>query len=78
MPPEIGRIIKVMKPGQVSKPMQTLRGYYILYLRDTRTLDAASIPGREKLQQVAMQQQIDLLQRRELRDLKNKAFIEVK
>jgi len=78
MPPEIARIIKVMKPGQVSKPMQTLRGYYILYLRDTRTLDSASIPSREKLQDVAMQQQIDLLQRRELRDLRNKAYIEVK
>lgn len=78
MPPEIARIIKVMKPGQVSKPMQTLRGYYILYLRDTRTLDASTIPGREKLQEVAMQQQIDLLQRRELRDLRNKAFIEIK
>jgi peptidyl-prolyl cis-trans isomerase SurA len=78
MPPEIARIIKVMKPGQVSKPMQTLRGYYILYLRDTRTLDASSIPDREKLHDVALQQQIDLLQRRELRDLRNKAFIEVK
>jgi peptidyl-prolyl cis-trans isomerase SurA len=78
MPPEIARIIKVMKPGQVSKPMETLHGYYILYLRDTRTLDTASMPDRAKLQDVAMQQQIDLLQRRELRDLRNKAFIEVK
>ena len=78
MQPEIARIVKVMKAGQVSKPMQTLRGYYILYVRDMRTLDANSIPSRDKLREAVLQQQIDLLQRRELRDLKNKAFIEIK
>jgi len=78
MPPEIARIIKVMHPGQVSKPMRTLRGYYILYLRDTRILTADTIPTRDQLREAASDQQLDLLQRRELRDLRNKAFIEVK
>jgi len=78
MPPEIARIIKVMHPGQVSKPMHTLRGYYILYLRNTRNMQAKDVPDRAQLQEAATQQQIDLLQRRELRDLRNKAFIEVK
>jgi len=78
MPPEIARIIKVMRAGQVSKPMRTLRGYYILYLRDTRMLDAKAMPDRAKLQEAAFNQQVDLLQRRELRDLRNKAFVEVK
>lgn len=78
MPPEIARIIQVMRPGQVSKPMRTLHGYYILYLRDTRVMQGSDIPDREKLHEVAAQQQLDLLERRELRDLRNKAFIEVK
>ena len=78
MPPEVARIIQVMRPGQVSKPMRTLRGYDILYLRDTRVLTGDAIPNREKLHEVAADQQLDLLQRRALRDLRNKAFIEVK
>ncbi len=78
MPPELARIVHVMRPGQVSKPMRTLRGYYILYLRDARTLDPKDIPTREKLQDAAFNQQLDLLQRRDLRDLRNKAFIEIK
>jgi peptidyl-prolyl cis-trans isomerase SurA len=78
MPPEIARIVKVMRAGQVSKPMRTLRGYYILYVRETRTLGSQSIPGRDQLREAATRQQLDLLQRRELRDLRSKAFIEVK
>lgn len=78
MPPEIARIVKVMRAGQVSKPMRTLRGYYILYLRDTRKLQGDAVPDRAQLQEIAARQQLDLLQRRELRDLRNKAFIEVK
>lgn len=78
MPPEIARIIKVMRAGQVSKPMRTLRGYYILFLRDTRTLQGDAVPGRAQLQEVAARQQLDLMQRRELRDLRSKAFVEVK
>jgi len=77
MPPEIARIIKVMRAGQVSKPIRTLRGYYILYLRETRTLDAKSLPDRAQLHDTAARQQLDLLQRREMRDLRNKAFVEI-
>lgn len=78
MPPEIGRIISVMRAGQVSKPMRTERGYYILFLRETRQMATDNMPNRDQIREAAARQQIDLLQRRELRDLKSKAFIEVK
>lgn len=78
MPPEIARIISVMRAGQVSKPMRTERGYYILFLRETRQMTSDKMPDRDQIREAAARQQIDLLQRRELRDLKSKAFIEVK
>lgn len=78
MPQEIARIIKVMRAGQVSKPMRTLRGYHILFLRETRVMTPDNLPSREQLREVSARQQLDLLQRRELRDLRNKAYIEVK
>ncbi len=78
MPADIARIVKVMRAGQVSKPMRTLRGYHILFLRETRVMTPENIPSRDQIRESAARQQIDLLQRRELRDFRNKAFIEVK
>lgn len=78
MQPDMARIIKVMRAGQVSKPMRTERGYHILFLRETRVMTGENTPSRDQIREAAAQQQIDLLQRRELRDLRNKAFIEVK
>ena len=78
IPSDIAPFVRVMRAGQVSKPMRTERGYYIIFLRDQRKMSADNLPSRDQLQETAARQQLDILQRRELRELKSKAFIEVK
>jgi peptidyl-prolyl cis-trans isomerase SurA len=36
--PELGKALEKMKPGQISYPIRTTAGYYILYLLDSRKL----------------------------------------
>ncbi|HRJ13254.1 MAG TPA: peptidylprolyl isomerase, partial [Alphaproteobacteria bacterium] len=59
MPDEISRIVKVMRAGQVSKPMRTLRGYHILFLRETRTMTPDNIPSRDEIREASARQQVD-------------------
>lgn len=48
MPEELDAALKKMKPGQISPPVRTLRGYHILFLRDTRKSPGSNL-GEEQV-----------------------------
>ncbi len=73
---EIEAQLARMDDGALSRPVRTLAGYHILYLRDTRQITAESIPSEDNLRQKIGMERLDRLQRRYLMDLKTAAFIE--
>lgn len=76
--PEVAKALSEMQPNQLSSPIRSLRGYHILFLRQTRTLTAENLPNETQLTDALGNQQIDLLQRRTLRDLRLAAVIDVR
>ncbi len=43
LPAEIDRALEAMEPGQISKPIRTLAGYHIVWLRDERQSAAGEV-----------------------------------
>lgn len=65
-----------MKEGEFSRPVRSLSGYHILYLRDVRRIAADTLPSREQITQNLGMERLDRLQKSYLLDLKTEAFIE--
>jgi peptidyl-prolyl cis-trans isomerase SurA len=66
--------IENLQPGQISNPVRTNIGLHLVAVCSRRT-SGQNIPSREQLSDRLMAEQIDMLQRRELRDLKAAATI---
>lgn len=65
-----------MSEGEISKPVRSLAGFHILYLRGKRAITAETLPSREDVMQRLGFERLDRLQRSYLMDLKAQAFIE--
>jgi len=65
-----------MNENDVSRPVRSLAGFHILYLRGKRAITAESLPSREDIMQRLGMERLDRLQRSFLMDLKSQAFIE--
>lgn len=76
LPQEVGDVLGQMKEGELSRPIRSLTGYYIVLLRQTRQVTADTLPSRDDVRQQVGMSQLDRMQRRYLLDIKSSAFIE--
>ncbi|QQG36346.1 MAG: peptidylprolyl isomerase [Micavibrio aeruginosavorus] len=74
--PEIEEVLLRMKEGDLSEPIRTLAGYYIITLRKQRMIAEENIPSRDEIMQRLGNDRLERAQRRHLLDLKAEAFIE--
>lgn len=65
-----------MNEGDLSEPVKTMSGYYIITLRKKRTIAEANIPSRDEVFHRMGTELLERAQRRHLLDLKSDAFIE--
>lgn len=75
-PQEIADVLAQMNEGDLSDPIKTLSGYYIVTLRKKRTITADSIPSREEMFYRMGNERLERAQRSHLLNLKSSAFIE--
>ena len=76
MAEEVEKVLPTLTKGQVSQPVETAAGYYILYLLDKRQISQETMPSREDVMQRIGTQRLDRAQRRYLMDLYSASFIE--
>lgn len=74
--PELDKVLLTLEEGQVSNPVKSGSGLYILFLQKKRTLTEAAIPPREELTNTIGYDRLDRVQQRALLDLKSSAFID--
>jgi peptidyl-prolyl cis-trans isomerase SurA len=74
--PALDKILMSMEEGQVSNPIRTPTGIYLLNLQKKRTLTEESIPPRDELTNQIGFERLDRVQQRALLDLKSAAFID--
>ncbi len=76
LPQELESVLGKMNEGDLSKPIRSMAGFHILYLRKKSTMTAEDLPTHQDLRNKIGRDQIDRLQKRYLLDLKADAFIE--
>lgn len=74
--PELEKTFMALQEGEVSNPVRTQRGIYILTVQKRRTLNEESIPPRDELRNMIGFERLDRVQQRALLDLKSAAFID--
>lgn len=74
--PELDEKLKTLTVGEVSDPIKTLSGYYILLAREKRQMTEENLPSREDLTERIGTERLDRGQRRYLMDLRSSAYIE--
>lgn len=72
--PTFRTAIENLQPGQISNPVRTNIGLHLVAVCGRRT-SGQNIPTRDDLRNRLMAEQVDMLQRRELRDLRAAATI---
>ncbi|HYF21912.1 MAG TPA: peptidylprolyl isomerase [Caulobacteraceae bacterium] len=75
--PAFRQVTDQMKVGQVSAPVRTSAGMHLLALCGERQ-QSASLPSREQIENRLFGQQLTMLAKRYLRDLRNSATIETR
>lgn len=70
--------LQAVKKNQVTKPIKTLSGYHILFLRDIRTLTEGTMPSRDQIYYSLGTARLEKLQHRHLMDLKASSFIDLR
>jgi peptidyl-prolyl cis-trans isomerase SurA len=75
--PSFRDAVSSLKVGQVSEPIRTEAGLHLIALCGQRR-SGATIPSREEIQDRLEDQQLALISRRYLRDLRNSATIETR
>jgi peptidyl-prolyl cis-trans isomerase SurA len=78
LPPEVDEALQSMSEGAIAGPIRAAGGYYILQLRGQRSISEDAQPDREEVRRVLLNQRLDLLARRYLRDLRRDAFVEIR
>lgn len=78
LPEKLDKQLSRMGEGDLSRPVRSLTGYHILYLRKKRTISESNLPSLEEIGSQIGTDQLERLQRRYLLDLKAEAFIEMR
>ena len=73
---DLDKVLITMEEGQVSDPIKTQTGLYLLQLQKKRTLTEDAIPPRDELTNQIGFERLDRVQQRTLLDLKSAAFID--
>ncbi len=73
---EVDALLPTMEKGQISSPIETSTGLYIIKLQDKRQLAADQLPSRDDLTEKLGMERMDRAQRRYYQDLRSQAFIE--
>lgn len=73
---DLDKVLMTMTEGQISNPIRTPAGVYLLNLQKIRTLTEESIPSRDELTNQIGFERLDRVQQRALLDLKSSAFID--
>ncbi len=76
LPPDLNKALLSLDEGQVSNPIKTTEGIYILNLQKKRTLTEDAIPPRDDVTNDIGFERLDRVQQRALLDLKSAAFID--
>lgn len=76
--PEVEETLERMQDGEIAGPVRAAGGYYILQLRGQRSISPDASPEREEVRRVLLNQRLELLARRYLRDLRRDAFVEIR
>lgn len=76
---QIREVVVAMDSGEVSPIIRTLQGFSIIKLAEKRTVDnQINKINKEALEYKLAMEKVEILQKRQMRDLKETAFIEVK
>lgn len=73
---DLDKVLMTMTEGQVSNPIRTPGGIYLLNLQKQRTLTEESIPSRDEITNQIGFERLDRVQQRAMLDLKSAAFID--
>lgn len=76
LPVELEDVLATMKEGDLSAPIKTLAGYYIIALRKKRSITEENIPSRDEVFYRMGTERLERAQRSHLLNLKSSAFIE--
>src|SRR5262249_46214861 len=76
--PDVDQALGSMKKDDIVGPVRGAGGYYVLQLRDQRSIPPETMPQREDIRRVLQSQKLDLLARRYLRDLRRDAFVDIR
>lgn len=76
LPKELNDVMLTLNKGQVSAPIKSLSGYYILSVADIRTASGETMPEPDDVLNEIGLERLDRLQKRTLSDLRSAAFIE--
>lgn len=76
LPKELDITLKNLSAGQVSTPIRSLSGYYILALMGKREINAETLPTEEDVLNAIGLERLDRLQQRYLADVRSAAFID--
>jgi peptidyl-prolyl cis-trans isomerase SurA len=77
LPPEFARVLVDLPVGQVTAPLQGPAGIHLIMVCDRRGA-VQSAPQRDEIGQRLETEQIDRLARRYLRDLRQRAFVDIR
>ena len=70
--------LKKVKKNQLTNPIRSEDGYYILFLRETRQLTEDTLPSRQQVEYNLGNERLERLQRRHLLDVKASSFIDIR
>ena len=76
LPVEIEEVLAKMNEGDLSEPIKTLSGYYIVALRKKRSITEENIPSRDEVFYRLGTERLERAQRSHLLNLKSSAFVE--
>ncbi len=74
--PTLNKVVLSLAEGQVSDPIRTSTGIYILMLQKKRVIAQETIPSRDDVTNAIGFERLDRVQQRTLLDLKSAAFID--
>lgn len=76
LPKELDTTLKSLSLNQVSSPIRSLSGYYILTVTEKREISADTLASKEDILNAIGLERLDRLQQRYLSDIRSAAFID--
>ncbi len=77
LPANLAKEVLGLDLNQVSKPIRTDGGLLLLMLCD-REVPPSKLPSPAEVKEQLLQQRVELLARRYMRDLRNQAFVDLR